>query len=120
MGTRHVSALPEVSASDIARALRDIPGAPVVVVDDGDRPLGVIEPFVAASAPHGSRASALKHDQSSIGESASLAEAVDLMVKGHARSLPVVAADGRIVGVLADLDALRWVASHPQRRRFSP
>jgi CBS domain-containing protein len=38
------------------------------------------------------------------------------MVKGHARHLPVVRSDGRVVGMLADLDALRWVA---RRRRLS-
>jgi CBS domain-containing protein len=120
MGTRQFSVLPEVPARDIVRALRDTPGAPVVVVDDGDRLLGVIEPFVAASAPLGARASALRHDRSAITESASLADAVDLMVKGHARSLPVVRSDGRVVGMLSDLDALRWVASHAQRRRVRP
>ncbi len=117
MGTRHVSALPEVSASEIAHALGDTPAAPVVVVDGGDRLLGVIEPFAAASAPRGAPACTLTRDRSSISESASLADAVDLMVKGHARHLPVVRSDGRVVGTLADLDALRWVARGRQRGR---
>ena len=119
MGPRHVSVLPEVSAREVTRALRETPGGAVVVVDDGDHLLGVIEPFAAASAPLSARAGTLKHNQASIGESASLADAVDLMVKAHARSLPVVRSDGRVVGSLSDLDALRWVACHPQRRRFS-
>jgi CBS domain-containing protein len=47
-----------------------------------------------------------------IEESASLAEAIACMAKTHARVLPVVGPQGQVVGLLADTDALRWVAAH--------
>jgi hypothetical protein len=34
------------------------------------------------------------------------------MAKTHARVLPVVGPQGQVVGLLADTDALRWVAAH--------
>jgi CBS domain-containing protein len=85
----------------------------VAVVDDGERLLGLIEPGTLASAEQ--MAGELRRDRPSIGESMSLADAVQRMARTHTRYLPVIDDRERVVGVLADLDALRWVA----RRRHS-
>ena len=47
-------------------------------------------------------------------ESAPLIEAVELMVHGHVRLVTLTGGEGRFVGVVADLDVLRWVARSRQ------
>jgi CBS domain-containing protein len=116
LGNHHLSVLPNVTAGDIARALREVASPAVVVVDDEDHLVGIITPSDASSAPSGVQARELSREGPYIEESASLAEAVDRMVRAHVRFLPVVGADQRVIGVLADLDALRWVGSSRGRR----
>jgi hypothetical protein len=43
-------------------------------------------------------------------ESAPLSEAIELMVHGHLRLVPVTTDERRFVGLVTDLDVLRWVA----------
>jgi hypothetical protein len=50
-------------------------------------------------------------------ESAPLIQAIDLMVHGHMRFVAVTGEDRRFVGLISDLDVLRWVA---RRRTPSP
>jgi CBS domain-containing protein len=104
--------LPEVRASEIARALKGASVSAILVVDDADRLVGVIDPRVLESAAPDETAAVLARRSPCIGESASLAEAVECMVRAHTRYLPVLRADGRVAGVLDDLDALRWIALH--------
>jgi CBS domain-containing protein len=112
VGCDQWSVLPEVPASEIASALKGTAVGAVLVVDDGDRLVGLIDPRDLESAPPDERAGALARQSPSVGESASLADAVECMVRAHARHLPVLRADGRVAGVLDDLDALRWIALH--------
>lgn len=114
MGGHHVSALAETPAADVARALANEPGRPALVVDDGDRLLGMVDGEVAATSTDGQRAGGLSRAAPSIRESASLTDAVDCMVRRHARFLPVVRDDDRVVGVLSDVDALRLIARQRQ------
>ncbi len=50
-----------------------------------------------------------------IPEDATLADALHLMVRTHARSLTVTRSDGTVVGVVDDLAILRWCARHRGR-----
>jgi CBS domain-containing protein len=45
-----------------------------------------------------------------LSESASLEEACALMAVNHVHGIPIVAPDGRVVGVVTSLDVLEWVA----------
>jgi CBS domain-containing protein len=114
MSARHVSALPEVPAGQVAKATGGAPDVAVLVVDDGDHLLGVIEPAVLAASPTDTLAATIGQRAPSIREDRSVAEAIECMVRGHRRFLPVVQEDGRVVGVLSDLDILRWVARAQQ------
>jgi CBS domain-containing protein len=112
VGRHQWSVLPEVRASEIASALKGTSASAILVVDDADRLVGVIDPCDLEFAPPDERAGVLARRSPCIEESASLAEAVECMVRAHTRYLPVLRADGRVSGVLDDLDALRWVALH--------
>jgi CBS domain len=69
----------------------------VVVLDDSGRP---IETLVGRDAV-GLR---------TLPESASLYDALDLMIHHQTRFVQLVDAEGRLVGLLRDVDVLRWVA----------
>lgn len=45
-------------------------------------------------------------------ESASVREALVHMARAHLREVPVVTRDGQLVGVLRDIDGLRWIIDH--------
>jgi CBS domain-containing protein len=110
MGEHHVTALPEAPAVDVARALASERGRPALVVDDGGRLLSVVDAETAAASPRRLPVGALGHLVATVHESTSLADALDCMVRKHRRFLPVVRDDDRVVGVLADVDALRSIA----------
>jgi hypothetical protein len=112
MGERHVSVEPAVAARVLVEALRVEPVAAALLVDEGDRLIGTIERDRAMLAFGGESAINLSRISPFVVESASLAEAVERLVTMHLRYLPVVDAHGRVVGLLSDLDALRWVVGH--------
>lgn len=106
-------------AGTLSRSL-DVPGHRVaVVVDDAQRAMGLIEVGVAAGALEDCSIEDLVRRVAPIHEGAPLAEAVERMVHERARALPVVDDDGRVVGLLTDLDALHWVAHRDPRREDS-
>ena len=70
---------------------------PVVILDANDHPVETVVDQDTRGA-HCLR------------ESASLHDALDLMIHHHERFVPLVNADGSLVGLLTDLDVLRWVA----------
>lgn len=91
--------------------LRSVP-----VVDDEGRPLGVV-----------SRSDLLRHRRDalagvvadvmmcmtfSLPESATLSRAAAVMAYEGVHQIPVVASDGRIVGLISALDVVRWLAQH--------
>jgi CBS domain-containing protein len=114
MGGHHVSVGPDVAAGAIARVMGDCRTPAAVVVDGNDRAVGVVERDRVDCARREQTASEIERESCGIVESASLAEAIARMVKKRERVLPVVGADGRVVGLLADLDALHLIAT---RRR---
>jgi hypothetical protein len=88
----------------------DTPGHFVaVVVDEEARSLGLVD-FATAPELEECSVEELARQVPPVREAAPLAHAIDRMVHERARALPVVNDDGEVVGVLTDLDALRWVA----------
>ena len=111
MGGHYVSVGPQVSAGVVIDALEGGQAHAAVVVDDHDHLVGTVRRDGAETVHADLVASALGCDTPHIDESASLADAIACMVKTHTRFLPVVGPQGRVVGLLADTDALRWVAA---------
>jgi CBS domain-containing protein len=112
MSDRHLSVRPQVRADAIALALKAEPVPAVVVVDESDRVLGTVDPSDVAQAPAEATAGDLCRECTRVDESATLADAIGAMVRAHVRFLPVIGADQRAVGLVADIDALRWVTQH--------
>ena len=111
MGEHYTSVGPEVPAGVVADALEAEHAAAAVLVDDGDRIVGTVRRDHAQDAPPYLTANDVSLSTPCIDESRSLADAIAFMVKTHSRFLPVVGPKGRVVGMLADTDALRWVAA---------
>ena len=112
MGGHYVSVGPQVPAGVVIDALERGQAHAAVVVDDHDHLVGTVRRDGAETVHADLVASALGRDTPYIDESASLADAIACMVKTHTRFLPVVGPQGRVVGLLADTDALRWVAAY--------
>jgi CBS-domain-containing membrane protein len=87
-----------------------------IVVDEDNLVLGTIDRSEAALAATGLTAEAFARPVVPIRESATLAVAVARMVKERRRTLPVVDDAGRAVGLISDIDALRWVARRNSSR----
>jgi CBS domain-containing protein len=112
MGDYSVSVSSEVLASEVPLLLGASSSTAVLVVDDADHLIGILD-AQAASPPAGGKATGEAGlEGPAIVESATLADAVACMVRTHRRFLPVIGADRRVVGVIRDLDALRWVSRH--------
>lgn len=116
MGRHPVSVGREVVAGVVARALEEYRTAVAVVVDDADHLVGTVERDRAECAREHETANELEREGPSIRESASLADAIECMAKAHARFLPVIGAEGRVVGLLADVEALDGITASRQRR----
>ena len=112
MGGHYVSVGPQVPAGVVIDALEADQAQAAVVVDDEDHLVGTVRRDGVQTVHEDLVASALGRETPYIDESASLADAIACMVKTHTRFLPVVGAEGRVVGLLADTDALRWVAAY--------
>jgi CBS domain-containing protein len=84
--------------------------AVAIVVESGDRIVGLIERPHDSLVEEIASTHELERAPVPIRESATLAAAVARMAKERRRALPVVDDDGRVVGVITDLDALHWVA----------
>ncbi len=112
MGGHYLSVGPQVPAGVVIDALEGGQAHAAVVVDDHDHLVGTVRRDGAETVHADLVASALGRDTPYIDESASLADAIACMVKTHTRFLPVVGPQRRVVGLLADTDALRWVAAN--------
>jgi CBS domain-containing protein len=108
---RHLTVLPDVPVGLVAAALARAPAAAVVVVDAAGHFVRLVSAETIASSPTSELAGHLRGDGACVAESASLADAIAQMVCTHARQVVVTDRDDRVVGVLADLDALRWIAA---------
>ncbi|MCK6552778.1 CBS domain-containing protein [Myxococcota bacterium] len=115
---------------------RGFGGAPVV--DDDGHPIGIISKTdllraevdslggreVAVPAPASSDdidtldlppqgrtvGDVMRPSVMAVGESAPICEAAAVMAGEHVHRVPVVASDGKVVGILSSLDVLRWIA----------
>jgi CBS domain-containing protein len=110
MGYFAVSVQAHLAAGVLAHRLRREGVVLAIVVNDGGRLVGLVDAAAATQAIGSVRAHELARPCDPIRESAPLADAVAQMVRKRARALPVVDDDGRVVALLTDLDALRWVA----------
>lgn len=109
-GFATVCVLADVAAAVLARSLKDQGFAFAVVVEAPDRVLGVVDLETAILARDGVSVGPLARHVHPVREAAPLAFAVERMVRERARALPVVDAEGFLVALLSDIDALRWVA----------
>jgi predicted transcriptional regulator len=116
MSRRFISVGPDVPAVLIAQALDREHAWAAVIVDGTDRVLGTVARDGADTARPIETAEELVQDAPCVREDASLADAIAIMVKRHTRFLPVVGRDGRVIGLLADTDALRCVTPPPNGR----
>ncbi len=95
-------------AADALRA-RGVPAAPVV--DGEGRPIGVVaEADLLRARSSAKVADAMTRDALSVIETAPLARAASLMAARGLDRVPVVAADGVVVGVLSAADVVAWLA----------
>jgi CBS domain-containing protein len=103
---------PGVSASTAAAALRarGQPSAPVV--DGEGRPVGIVgEAELLRGRPGAKVSDAMLRVALAIGEGAPLSRAAALLAANGLDRLPVVSADGLVVGVLSALDVVAWLAA---------
>ncbi len=107
-----VAVRPGISCATAASALcaRGQPGAPVV---DGDgRPVGWVGEAELLRARPGARvADAMRRAAPSVAELAPLSRAAAVLAAHGVDRLPVVSADGLVVGVLTALDVVSWLAA---------
>jgi CBS domain-containing protein len=87
-----------------------------IVVEADGRVVGLIERPEDGPVEEVVRTEELARAAVPIRESATLAAAVARMARERRRALPVVDADGRVVGLITDLDALHWVAQRNSER----
>jgi CBS domain-containing protein len=90
----------------------DIGGAPVV--DDECRPLGVVSrsDLIAVSDRSATVASIMMAMAFTLPETATLSRAAALMAFEGVHRIPVVSAEGRVVGIISSLDIARWLAQN--------
>jgi len=117
-----VVAEPGTDLREAARLMRDHHVGALVVVDGADgsrRPIGIVtdrDIVVAVVASPGVKPESLNigdvmsADLVVVGENVGVFEAVDLMQDRGARRLPVVDAEGRLIGIITLDDVLRMVA----------
>jgi CBS domain-containing protein len=120
----------EVSALLALLAERGLPG--LFVVDDDGQLVGLVRdanllavrranstPALSSGleAPDVSRVDGVMSTAMSVGEEASLRRALLRMASAHLREIPIVTREGQLVGVLRDIDGLRWLAAERRGKR---
>jgi CBS domain-containing protein len=87
----------------------------VPVVDTAGRPVGIVSKTDVIAHRHdgslATAADAMTPVVVAVPESASVPLAAALMIHQRVHRLPVVAEDGRVIGMLSTLDVTRWIAS---------
>lgn len=109
-----VCVAPDLCLADLTELFLEmnIGGAPVV--DDDCRPLGVVSrsDLIAVSDRSASVASIMMPMAFTLPETATLSRAAALMAFEGVHRIPVVSADGRVVGIVSSLDIARWLAQN--------
>lgn len=109
MGLQAVCARVETPAGVVARALAREGVLAAMIVDEWGRYVGLVDRPDAEAAPAQQCLHGIVRVVAPVREGTALAPAIARMVQERARALPVVDEDRRPVGLLSDLDALRWV-----------
>jgi CBS domain-containing protein len=116
-GRATLSVPAHVTSAVLARFMTAQGTAHAVVVDAPRQLVGIVSSEAAAFARGEAPVGHLARHLHPVHEGAPLAFAVERMVHERVRALPVVDDEGTLVGLLTDLDALRWVAGlHGARR----
>jgi len=117
------------------RALMVEGGLPgVFVVDEGGRLAGLVRErdlvIAPRLTPNAGRAApeagvvrlvgAVMSTATSVEEFASVCSALRRMAGAHLREVPVITRDGQLVGVLRDIEGLRWIADQRRGERSGP
>ena len=115
--TRDVTCVrPDVSLEALAALLLDANIGAVPVVDDEGFPIGLVSKTdlvrVHAAAVAGAKvADVMMPFAFTLREDDPLSRAAAIMSVERVHHLPIVSADGRVVGMLSSLDFVRWVAA---------
>ncbi|HEU5479338.1 MAG TPA: CBS domain-containing protein, partial [Candidatus Tumulicola sp.] len=112
VGPKQIAVRAEVTIRELRGLLAEAPASTVLVVDQDNRLLGTIDSSSLEQAPAAAPTILRMRARTAIAETASVAEAVDCLVHSHSRSVAVVDKDDRAVGVLTDVELLRWFARH--------
>jgi CBS domain-containing protein len=112
MGTYAIAVSADVEAETLFEAFSGACAVVLaaIVVDENDRPVGLVHRSEARRPHPGSLAGDLAREVRPVRESMTLASAIARMVREHRRALPVVNDSGQVVGLVSDLDALEWAA----------
>jgi CBS domain-containing protein len=110
MVTNVVSTTPEESVDEVARLLtfHDISGLPVC---DGGRVVGVISEADLIGKSGSTVGEVMTSPAVTVTESTGLERVAEQLTQQRIRRLPVVDAQGQLVGVVSRRDVLRWAAS---------
>jgi CBS domain-containing protein len=110
MTTSVISAMLQESVDEAARLLtfHDISGLPVC---DGGRVIGVVSEADLIGKSGATVGEVMTSPATTVAESTSLEEVAELLTQQRIRRLPVVDAQGQLVGVVSRRDVLRWAAS---------
>jgi len=119
--------VPALRALSVERALLGL-----FIVDNDGRLVGLVRdvnllravqptpdagPLAALEARDVNRADAVMSTATSVWEDISVRRAIRCMASAHLREIPVVTREGQLVGVLRDIDGLRWIAAEQHRKR---
>jgi predicted transcriptional regulator len=113
MGEVSIAIEASVAVAELARLAESNSWISVAVLDADHRELGLIQREQLVTAPQGASARDVARWVVPVWESSPLLDVVHRMVRERARALPVVGEAMNGVGILTDLDALRWAARSP-------
>jgi CBS domain-containing protein len=110
MTTNVVSVSPQESVDEAARLLtfHDISGLPVC---EADRVVGVVSEADLIGKSGATVGDVMTSPAVTVSEGTGLKQVAEQLTQQRIRRLPVVSADGELVGVVSRRDVLRWAAS---------
>jgi CBS domain-containing protein len=111
LGRQVICVRPRVAIDLLTNLLLDLGISGVPVVDESGHPIGVVSRTdVVNAGGDGTVADHMTPLAFTLPEAASVLDAATLMASESIHHVPVVAPDGRVVGVVSALDVMRWLA----------
>jgi CBS domain-containing protein len=102
---------PDLPVESLVTLLVDRGFSGVPVVDSAGKPIGVVSKSdLLEAARSGTVQDIMMPIAFTLPESASLSHAAALMAYENIHRVPVIAADGAVVGIVTSMDIVRWVA----------